>query len=175
MARSAGRGYRRPGRKIDFKQWDFIPAIELTTTVSGTFSGGGLAFTIPATILRARSRIIAFFDATVQVADTIDVGLGLAVISSDAFTLGATAFPDPLSEPEYPWLWWTDISLRAEETGAATNRAWGTASQLLSVDTKAMRKIKPQETLCWVMQTSNVVGAPTTRVDIQRTRVLIGT
>ena len=45
----------------------------------------------------------------------------------------------------------------------------------MEVDTKAMRKVKPRETLVWVLQTSDVNGAPVTLVENQETRVLFGT
>jgi len=164
----------RSGRKIDFKQWGGIPSLSLEVNSDGTNSGGSIAFLEPATILRVRGHVMAAFDESKQVGDEILVTFGLGIISSDAFAAGPTAFPDPAGDIEYPWLWWGQMSL---ESYVTTNdeEAWGTSRQILQVDSKAMRKVKPSESLVWVVQTGGAVGAPVTVINFGLTRVLIGT
>ncbi len=132
-----------------------------------------MATAIPATILRCRGYVQAYLDATRQVGDIMVVTAALGIVSTDAFNLGATAFPDPADEPAYPWLWWGQMTL--ESTLAAGDDAWGLSAQRLEVDTKAMRRWKPDETLTWVFQTTQVAGAPVTIIVNSDTRVLIGT
>ncbi len=165
---------RRVGRKIDFKQWESIPRV-LNESASDTIvSGGSIGFLIPATILRCRGRVWAQFDATMQVGDRMDLTFALGIISTDAFTLGATAFPDPAGEPEYPWLWWDQITLNSELTAGHTG-GFGPEAQMLEIDTKAMRKVKPGESLFFCWQQSGASGAPVTIVNQSLIRVLIGT
>ncbi len=163
----------RPGRKIDFKQWDAMPSLSAESSSSGTTLGGAISFTIPATILRIRGYCQASLDETKQAGDEMIVGFAVGIVSTDAFNLGVTAVPDPSSEPEYPWLWWGQVFL--ESFVAAAAEPWGISNQRLEVDSKAMRKVKPGETLCWVAQRNAVAGAPVTILTFGQTRVLIGT
>ncbi len=163
----------RPGRRIDYKQWAGIPSIALELAVDSTQLGGALHFTAPATILRCRGEVLASFDETKQAGDRMKVSVALGIIPSDTYTLGLTAVPDPGSEPEYSWLYWNEFWLEAYE--AAAEEAEGASVHRLSVDTKAMRKVRPGEALCWIVQFSNASGAPVTNVQTAGTRVLYGT
>ena len=107
-----------------------------------------------------------------QAGDEMRVIFGLGIISTDAFGLGPTAFPDPGGEPEYSWLWWATMHLEA--FAATAREQYGTSSQILQVDTKAMRKIRPGESLVWIAQTAGAAGAPVTVVTFGQTRVLLG-
>ena len=164
--------FQRPAKKIDFKSWTSILELNLETGVAGTFSGASLAFTGPATILRARGFVSARMDETQQAGDIMRVIFALGVISTDAFVLGPTAFPDPGGNPEYPWLWWGSMHL--ESHAAAAAQAYGISNQYMEVDTKAMRKMKPGESLVWIVQTAGPAGAPVTQITFGQTRVLIG-
>ncbi len=168
------RRLRVVGKKIDFKQWDTVPSVfQEVTGASAIISGGSLGFLSPATILRCRGYVQSAFDETMQAGDTLKLVFGLGIISTDAFTLGTTAFPDPSGEPEYPWLWWGGMHLQA--FAAAAVSSWGFSQQRLEVDTKAMRKISPGQSLFWVCEMSGAAGAPVTQLEFGQTRVLIGT
>ncbi len=167
------RRYARPGRTIDYKAWAFIPAFTTNVSADGTVSGASLAFTAPATILRIRGFVQANFDSNVQLGDNIRITWGIGVISSDAFTAGAASMPDPGGEAEYPWLWWGSMRLRSEVTSQV--EPWGISAQRLEVDTKAMRKMKPGQSLVMIAEVANAAGAPATDLDFGQTRVLIGT
>ncbi len=164
----------RPGRKIDFKNWDAIPGLVQELSTPQTFQGGALNFAIPATILRMRGGVQASFDESVQAGDRATLAFGLAVVSTDAFSAGAV--PDPASEPEYPWLWWGVIELECTiVTANWTAFPWGSGAMRLPVDSKAMRKIKPGESLTWVAQAAVMTGSPTVIAKFEQTRTLIGT
>ena len=171
MAR--GRVYTRPAKKIDFKEWVGIPSLSTAQVADTTVLGGSLAFAIPATILRVRGAVQAAMDSTMQIADEMEITWGLGIISSDAFAAGAGSVPDPAGEIEYPWLWWGTMFLRSEIAAGLNN--WGTSAQRLEVDTKAMRKVKPGQSLAWILQTSATVGAVAVNMDFHKSRVLIGT
>ena len=173
MARS--RTFARPGRKIDHKSWAAAPGLILESAVDGTNISGGLSFTIPATLLRFRGYVSAMFDETAQAGDLMVLTYGVCIISTDAFNVGATAVPDPADEPEFPWIWWGEMRLNSFGVLTDTRTGWGPAAQRIEVDSKAMRKIKPGETVTTVIQRSNTAGAPVTLVDIGQLRMLIGT
>ena len=159
-------------RKIDYKQWDAAPGLitEISTAIS--FESGSLAFTIPATILRWRGYVSAMFDETVQAGDQAVLTFGVAIVSTDAV---GSETPDPASEPSYPWIWWKEFRLDAFVASGAPMGSWGPAAQRYELDSKAMRKIKPRESLLIIGQSTNVTGAPAILLEVGQLRVLIGT
>ncbi len=163
------------GKKIDFKQWDAAPGL-LTDPISNqTILGGGLSFAVPATLLRFRGYVAAQMgESGIAILDRMIITVGLCIVSTDAFTVGASAVPDPSGEPEFPWIWWKEFKL---ESGSAVDPAegWGPRAQRYEIDSKAMRKIKPGETFTYVVQATSTVGAALVHVDIGQVRVLIGT
>jgi len=167
MARGHG------GRRIDYKQWTVVGATQASFTTDGTGVGGSLGFAVPGTILRCRCFISALMDSNSQVGDDMGLTFGLGIVSTDAVAAGSGSLPDPGDEPEYPWLWWGDMVVHSETTTPISS--WGPHAQLLQVDTKAMRRVKPGQSLVWVIQRSGTSGAPTVIIDIGQTRVLFGT
>ena len=170
-----GRSYRAPaGRKIDFKQWDAAPGLLTSFTGNQSALSGGLSFTQPATLLRFRGYVSAFMgESGATVADRMIMTFGLMIMSTDAFTAGPASLPDPATEPEFPWIWWNELGLHTEVASGA--EAWGVQALRIELDSKAMRKIKPGETVALIVQSTNQVGAPVVEVDIGQLRVLIGT
>ena len=165
---------RGSGRVIDFKAWNSILRSEQSVSTNGTILGGGvLSFAGPATILRCRGFVQAHFDATAQVSDAISLTFGLGLVSSDAATLGATAMPDPGGNADYPWLWWGSMRLRSE-LAAGPSGGFGIAAQRLEIDTKAMRRVKPEMSLVMVVEVASASGAPETIIEFGQIRVLVG-
>ena len=162
---------RRAGRKIDFKSWLGLPSISLSIASAATTLGGALSFTGPGTILRCRGEMLITLDGVTAGEDTI-VTVALGIVSTDAFNAGGGSVPDPGGDADYPWLYWksTPLTLEHIDTGS-TQFSELSASVRFEVDTKAMRKFKPNETLCWVVQTNDNIDLD---VDIGITRVLIG-
>ncbi len=163
----------RTGRSIDFKQWSAIPGSTQDVGGSSTFVGPGLlSFAVPGTILRIRGMLRVIFAASGLTAiDAATVAFGLGLFATDAVTLGATAMPDPNAEPEFPWLWYGTALMRS----ASTDHGAPGASTLFEIDSKAMRKFKPGESLTMVGQYVNTAGNPTLHIDSAQIRVLIGT
>ena len=163
----------RRGRTIDYKTWSSLTRSVFNPAAGGTFSGSSFASGLQATILRARGYVQATMDSTKQVGDNMTLTFALGIVSTDAFGAGAGSLPDPAAEPEYPWLWWGAMDLTAQV--AAGDDAWGSHSQRLEVDTKAMRRLNPSQSLIWVAEATSVAGAPVVEAIFGQTRVLIGT
>ncbi len=161
------------GRRSD-KAWLGMPGSVVQSSAVGTkIFAGSLAFTSPGTILRTRGVIKATFDETAQIGDTMFTSFGLGIVSTDAATVGASAMPDPGDEADYPWLWYGQILLRSNVAAGPT--AYGPAAEKLEVDSKAMRRFKPGQSLVLVMEHAQVSGAPITEFDMSVFRVLIAT
>ncbi len=133
-------------KKIDFKQWTAVPGLVTALSASiGTVILGSVAFAVPATILRMRGRMLVFFDESAQIADQALFAFGLAVVSTDAATAGAGSLPDPSGEPEFPWIYWTEFAM--SNLALTEERPFGVSAREIVFDSKAMRKVKPGESL----------------------------
>ena len=169
------RRHRGGGKVIDFKSWVCFAGSQLDiSTATTTILGTPLDFTSPVTILRCRGRVQAAFDESVQVGDRIALTMGLGIVSTDAATVGATAVPEPFTDCEYSWLWWGSIHLESFLANGNVGNNFGSGMDRLEIDTKAMRRVKPAESLVFVVQSDSLTGAPVTSVDFHPMRVLIG-
>ena len=158
--------------------WQGIPAGSLSLTGDSTnLPPGVFSVGTTQTVRRVRGEILIGMEGTIAADDTARITIGLGVFSTDAVTLGATAVPDPASEPEYPWMWYNSSTFRAP--GALTNATWvsgsdGAASMRITVDCKAQRKMKARESLIYVVQYVDISGAPPMSVEFGTHRVLVG-
>ncbi len=160
----------RSGRPAD-KVWSSIPALVTSPTTATTLITLGLGFSSAFTILRCRGMVQAHFDSTAQVGDTMNLTFALGIFATDAVNAGAASISDPQEEPDYPWLWWDQIFLDASQ--AAGPVSWGPGAHRVELDTKAMRRVKPGQSLIGVIQTTNVAGAPVVDIGFGQTRVLL--
>jgi len=165
----------RRGRVIDFKSWLKLTEFSASVTADATQGGSKIDFSGPGTILRIRGSWHCSLDSTAQLDDVMRITCAIGIVSTDAATLGATALPDPQAEPEYPWLYWSQMTLVAAVIGTSFGGAWGPAAQSQEIDTKAMRRVKPGQSLVYYTQTTAATGAPVTNLNGQACRVLIGT
>ena len=162
-------------RTIIKKRWERMLGGTLTVNLDTTnISTGFLTFSEAATILRVRMPYLSGqMIATIAVGDDLRLTFGLVVVLADAAELGATAVPDPLDEPEFPWLWWGETRMFA--TNAGVENQFGSQYQVLHPELKLMRKVKSRESLIWIVQSIAASGAPDVRVVILTSRVLVGT
>ncbi len=162
------------------KQWDSLPGTDQAMTADNTFAASGtltqLADT-PFTVLRMLGEYIIGPTSVTVAGDRCDIGVGICVTSTDAFALGATALPDPLGEPDYPWLYWAahTFNFPAATSGTAGEGPQGlTGSVRHRFDIRSMRKIKPRESLSMVLQYADLSGTPPMTFVAGPIRVLVG-
>ena len=88
-------------------------------------------------------------------ADVDIVGcFGAGVVSQEAFDIGITAIPGPFDDADWSgWYVWQPFAFHFEET-AGSSGLW---SVELPIDSKAMRKVGPNEVLVFVAESQ--VGA----------------
>ncbi len=151
-----------------------MPAQSQDITAESTIVPSGfISFLEPATVLRSRgSLVLSFLAAGLTTDDEARVGVGLGVFGTDTITLGSAAgLTDPLGDVDFPWLFWNEINMY---NIAASGNQPG-AQVRVEVDSKSMRKVKPNETLAWIAQYGDVNGLPGVRLAFTQTRVLVGT
>ena len=134
--------------------------------VTQTAAGSAL-FTIVAqalndglTIIRTRGELLI----SLQTADAIGsgftrIGVGIGIVSENAFGTGVGAVPTPLTDIAWDgWLWYWMGALMSVETPATSGV--GTTARIV-IDSKAMRKIKESDGVVAVIQSEAEIGAVT--------------
>ena len=103
--------------------------------------------------------------------DFCSIFFGLAVLSTDAVAVGATAVPDPVGEPQYPWIFWKLFAFGFASISADPSSAG--ASVRLQVDSRTMRKVKPREFLVWIVEYFGISGDPPMSAMVSTSRALL--
>ncbi len=157
------------------KEWRSLPGGgPINMTATGTFGLSALPFTSPSTILRMIGEYVlsATPGGTFAASDAVGIMMAIGIISSDAFAVGTTAFPDPGGEPQYPWLFWKDHAFLMEDATPSPSAPPVVVRH--SFDIGSMRRIKPRESLIWAIEYGDIAGAPPMTAILGSTRVLIG-
>ena len=100
------------------------------------------------------------------------VTCALGILATDNFAAGSAGVPDPGTEAgPFPWLWWRQWAINIHATTVQALMAPGAVVRV-DVDARAMRKLKPGQSLGWLLQYLDISGAPPIHVEIATTRVL---
>jgi len=167
----ADRGFRGPRMS---KHWAAIGSAELHLVANSTGLLGVSNVEHPGeTVLRMIGEYIVVPTAAPTAADAAILAFGIGVVSSDAAELGATALPDPNDEAEYPWLYWASHAFHFQDTSVDPSQAGGSIRK--AFDVKSMRKVKPRESLVFVVQYTNIAGSPPMTIVSGVVRVLTAT
>ena len=168
MARNFQRGQRQT------KEWTRIPGVQNAFTAAATAVGTPLDFTESRTILRMLGEYTAGATGggTVAETDFATIAVGIGIVSTDASAVGASAMPDPNAEADYPWLYWASHVFQFPSGG--DNGATEGASIRRMFDIRSMRKVKPRESLVFVVEYEDIAGAPPITFSAGSTRVLLG-
>ena len=144
------RNFNAP-RRMD-KIWEGIGESSLTLTASGTFVGGSFFTLVPITVMRIMGEYLLQFavGGTIVAGDLARITLAIGRVSTDAAALGASAMPDPEDEEGYPWLFWKSHVLSAL-TADPVQVQDGIGYVRQQFDVRSQRKLKPGESLAWVI------------------------
>ncbi len=165
MARSRGSS----GRRTDYT-WNGGAFFRTTQTTGGAVDSVAVADDT-GTIVRSRGFVRAVMDVGAA-GDTIVGGFGLYIASDDQLAAGVTAFPSPILDLDADWMWHSFAVLRSEVGTQLDEKT--TFSQLLTIDSKAMRKIRQNQQVVFVGDVSVQSGSPT--LDwVVGARILFGT
>ncbi len=159
--------FRTPRRR---KLWWSIPNSAQNITTPATGISGSITFSEARTVLRCMGEYIINPASAPTINDHCVIGIGLAIVSADAVTVGGTAVPDPVDEPEYPWLFLATHPLIYESTTVEVQLGAGVVRG--TYDVKSMRKVKPREALALIFQYVDGSGVPPIDITFGVTRVL---
>ncbi len=159
MARRVARArFIRPAPRT--KMW--IGAGVTTGTIVGTtplhfavYSADVLALR-PFTILRTRVLLTMSSDQA-AVSEIAAGGYGEIVVTEQASTIGITALPDPVTEPEADWYVYQPWNVRFEFLSSVGFHPAG--GRQYTIDSKAMRKVDINQTFAAVVANDVATGA----------------
>ncbi len=140
----------RSGRRADY-QWSNLGDDENGQDLganTGVFGSTGLAILVPGTIVRIRGTIAGQLDAG-GADERAMILLGLGIFRSDYFATGTAPELFTAAADEGSWIWQGQLYLSSGSEAAVVNDF---LVDRLTIDTKAMRKVKAGETLALVHQ-----------------------
>ena len=115
------------------------------------------------TLVRTRGEIHVGMDPG-AIDDTMVVGVGLIVATDQAIAAGAASLPSPIDDGDADWLWHGLFGLHAATIVSGDD--WIGQSSRREIDSKAMRKVKQNDNLVVVYDSSVLAGSPTADVVI---------
>ena len=164
---------RSSPRKTVWNQGPFSAAIQQSTAAGLTLIDTGQTGIGSTTLVRIRGELTVFISVATTIGDGFrKFSAGIGVVSSNAFAIGATAVPSPEADSEWGgWLWFlAAASLVSFET---TEVARGPISAVrIPIDSKAMRKLAPNETIFGAIAFTGEIGTATAEF-VMNTRMLV--
>ena len=125
----------------------------------------GIAFisagTAPTTLLRMRGEVMAALEGAIAPLKTVSVTCGIIKVPEGS---GTTVRYSPVTDANAPWVWWWGTTLYyTEYVVDVIGSQLGAVSRAV-IDNKAMRKIRPDEELQFVIENVTIDGAGTVNV-----------
>jgi len=162
----------RRGRKTDYA-WLNLDDVLNAFTSNALAIIGTLSFTGPGTIHRVRGGEVSGFFVASAASDLATIVLALGIVSTDAATAGVGSMPAPFGDTDYPWMWWKSFTL-SDSDASGGQGVLGMHYFRTEIETKAMRIVKPKQSLVLVAQYIDAVGTPPITVVHSGSRVLLG-
>ena len=152
-----------PARKVP--EWAnlFVTSRVLAGTAVATLGAvaEGITPSTKQTVARCRGEAMVVFDPGAA-GDTMIVGLGLAVVTVNAFVVGgALAMPSPIDEPQSGVFLWHKLFMLGPVQGSSGDDRSVNGNDRIEIDAKAMRKMDPEDVLAFIWDARVLAGAPT--------------
>ena len=152
----ARRGFvRRPANRPNY-DWEGATTFSSAVAAAGVTTAQLFTVDTAETLVRVRGVCLVTLSAGGSAGgDSAIVGCGLIVIS-----LGATVAVSPITEAGANWLWHQFFVLDTKGVVGAVADQGSQGWQRETVDNKAMRKLREDEALLFVVENQDVNGAP---------------
>ena len=150
MARPRARVVTRTVRRLT--EWVNVLPVSAGVALTGTQTLGnlgtalGVSTGLKGTIVRIRGEALVHFDPT-SAQDVFFVAMGLGMFSSDGFAAGPASVPSPLDDPDWGGWIWHKLFAFGPAVSATEDDASLAQTVRQEIDSKAMRKWSPNETL----------------------------
>jgi len=163
----------RQARSKRLTDWGFGPDfLNATIAASGKLLGTtSLAVDDQETLIRVRGMAHIFLELAGVGAGFLGA-LGIGIVGTDAFTAGIASLPGPQTDAHWDgWLWHTFFDVRTITATLADGGNSQTQSVRIPIDSKAMRKWDPADTLVIMLEVVET-GASSLRINAD-TRLLL--
>ena len=150
MAHARNRSFRSNSRSARLTQWGGLADQGFVAVAStGATLVSSTAFEEPATLIRSRGSIGVH--PTSFAADGNVVGaFGAGIVTAEALAIGITALPHPYRDSDWGgWMIWESFQFRLEFASAV---GFEMPTIRIPIDSKAMRKVEPNEALVFVAE-----------------------
>ena len=177
MARSRGSSFRRTGGFRRRAGWEQGPQtagiLALTSAGSSLWTVGQQSVLDGLTIVRVRGEFTIVQSLATAVLDGFeDYALGMCFVSENAFGIGATAIPQPLTDIAWDgWFWHhSGAQISSSETTEVGRGPMG--AMRVPIDSKGMRKLRETDVCVGVIELGTEIGTATVRF-AATTRILL--
>ena len=113
------------------------------------------------TLLRIRGELSAWMDTTSVPPLAVQIGIGLILVPEGT---GSTVLWSPLTDIDAPWFWYETFLLAYEEMVTDVVDVPGMTSFRKTIDSKAMRIVRPDVELQLVVENVTLAGAAAVNV-----------
>ena len=97
---------------------------------------------------------------------------GLGIVTADAFSAGAASMPTPEGDRDWGgWLWFHSGGALISRSVTEVDEGFPLGALRIPIDTKAMRKMSPNETIFGAVSFTTEIGTATVSF-VGRTRML---
>jgi len=148
----------RSGRRTDYT-WQGV-------TFGATLAAAGnvtQVITTPqasSTVMRLRGELVASIDGPVD-NDKVAINCGIIVVTEEQVAGGASTMPSPAGDLDAEWIWHGFLLLLSQ---AVVATAQLTQAARLTIDSKAMRRIKQTQSVILIVENTSLAGTPATDV-----------
>ena len=153
MARHTGFPRRSSAKRLT--DWGFGVDVLTQSMSTSTKLIGTTSLTVgeQQTIVRIRGHLHLTLLTGAASGDGFIGAAGIALVNSDAFAQGINSIPGPLTDAHWnAWMWHSFWDVRVLTGTFSDGVNAGSVQQRLEIDTKAMRKWDPAETLVLMLE-----------------------
>ncbi len=171
MAHFARNQRQSPRRSKIWNDGPLTTVLTITGSATASWTLGQTALG-GVTIARIHGVIDLILTATAASSNGFIGAVGLGIVTTDAFLAGGASLPDPLGDQAWGgWLYHQHFDVRSITATLADGVNASSCHQRIEIDTKAMRKMKPNETLMGRIETTETGTA--TMLAFANTRMLV--
>ncbi len=159
MARRQGftRGARRktqwagmgdPAAAANLNTFVAVGAAANVILSQGFIIGGGAGVVDEQTTITRTIGMLGARIAAETAAASAQFAIGCAVFTAAAVAAGAASLPNPVTTPDFEWLYFLSAAL--DRGAVANDDAGGVATLMMPIDVKSQRIVNATETIVWV-------------------------
>ena len=165
---------RAPRRTTLWNEGPFSQVVQAITAASNAIVGTGQTALGGVTIVRIRGELMLWLSVATAIGDGFTrVAAGIGIVTQDAFLAGGASLPSVIDDADWGgWMWYHAGSSIVGLSVTESENTGPLSMVRVPIDTKAMRKISPNETIFGQVSTNAEIGTATLNFQMN-TRMLV--